>query len=594
MTAEDVSDLGDEPGSPNAEAALGPDDGDGHDVPELVPARMVNEFSYCRRLFFLEWVERRFRDNRDTIDGRYQHRRVDQPGGLAPLPTDDTGLVDGLKAARQVQLSSTELGLVGRVDLLESEEGVAVPVDYKRGSRPPTSDGSYEPERVQLCVIALLLRANGYRCDHGVLYFVESRQRVRVDFDEALVGRTLALLAELRTVAEAEQAPPPLVDSPKCPRCSLVSICLPDETNVLLRRSDRAPRRLTPSNDEGRPLYVRQAGAQLTLDGGRLKVVAPSADGAGAAGRRSFEVVASVRLLDVSQVCLFGNVQITTQALRALFAAEVPTLYLSYGGWLQGVASPPMGKHVELRRRQVIALSHIGLTAARSLVEGKIRNTRTFLRRNGRPAPQATIVSLAELARSAAGATSAASLLGFEGAAARMYFQAFPTMLRPELSLPGAPFSFEGRNRRPPTDAVNCLLSYLYALIVKDLVATCIGVGLDPYIGVYHKIRFGRPALALDLAEEFRPLIGDSVVVNLINNGEIRPADFVVRAGGVGLTEDGRSAVLQSYERRLETEVTHPVFGYTITYRRVFEVQARILAAHLLGELPAYTPMVTR
>lgn len=592
MTGAHVGDVGNEPDPLNVEPELGPDDAAGLDVPDLVPARMVNEFAYCRRLFFLEWVERRFRENRDTVDGRYQHRQVDKPGGAAPLPKDDTGLVDGLRAARQVQLSSTELGLVGRVDLLESEEGVAVPVDYKRGTVPPTADRSYEPERVQLCVIALLLRANGYRCEHGVLYFVESRQRVRVDFDDALVARTLALLAELRSVAEAEQAPPPLVDSPKCPRCSLVSICLPDETNVLLHRSDRKPRRLTPSNEEGRPLYVRQAGAQLTLDGGRLKVVAPSADAGG--GRRSFEVVASVRLLDVSQVCLFGNVQVTTQALRALFAAEVPTLYLSYGGWLQGVASPPMGKHVELRRRQVIALSHIGLTAARSMVEGKIRNSRTFLRRNGRPAPEGTIVSLAEVARSAAQAASAASLLGFEGTAARMYFQAFPAMLRPELSLPGAPFSFEGRNRRPPTDAVNCLLSYLYALIVKDLVATCIGVGLDPYIGVYHRIRFGRPALALDLAEEFRPLIGDSVVVNLINNGEIRPSDFVVRSGGVGLTDDGRKAVLQSYERRLETEVTHPIFGYTITYRRVFEVQARILAAHLLGELPAYTPMVTR
>lgn len=593
MNGADVGELGDEPGLRNVELNFGSGDAATLDAPDLVPARMVNEFAYCRRLFFLEWVERRFRDNRDTVDGRYQHRRVDQPGGAAPLPNDDTGLVDGLRAARQVQLSSTELGLVGRVDLLESEEGVAVPIDYKRGTVPPTADRSYEPERVQLCVIALLLRANGYRCEHGVLYFVESRQRVRVDFDDALVARTLALLAELRTVAEGESAPSPLVDSPKCPRCSLVSICLPDETNVLLHRSDRAPRRLTPSNDEGRPLYVRQAGAQLTLDGGRLKVVAPSAD-SGGGGRRSFEVVASVRLLDVSQVCLFGNVQVTTQALRALFAAEVPTLYLSYGGWLQGVASPPMGKHVELRRRQVIALSHIGLSAARSMVEGKIRNTRTFLRRNGRPAPEGTIVSLAELARSAAKATCAASLLGFEGTAARMYFQAFPTMLKPELSLPGAPFSFEGRNRRPPTDPVNCLLSYLYALIVKDLVATCIGVGLDPYIGVYHRIRFGRPALALDLAEEFRPLIGDSVVVNLINNGEIRTSDFVVRAGGVGLTEDGRTAVLQSYERRLETEVTHPTFGYTITYRRVLEVQARILAAHLLGELPGYTPMVTR
>ncbi len=569
------------------------DDDELGEVPELVPARMVNEFAYCKRLFFLEWVERRFRDNRDTVDGRYQHRRVDQAGGTASSPDEESGLVDGLQAARQVQLSSVELGLVGRVDLLESEDGVAVPVDYKRGTVPATSDRSWEPERVQLCVTALLLRANGYRCDRGVIYFVESRQRVKVLFDDALVTRTLALLSELRTVAEADQAPPPLVDSPKCPRCSLVSICLPDETNTLLERSARPPRRLIPSNDEGRPLYVRRAGSQVTLDGGRLKVVAPSTESS-PSSRRPFEVAASIRLIDVSQVCLFGNVQVTTQALRALFDQEVPTLFLSFGGWLQGVASPPMSKHVELRRRQVIALAQRGLVPARSMVAGKIRNARTLLRRNGRPAPERTVASLAELARSAAEAPSIPSLLGIEGAAARLYFQGFTSMLRPELRLPGAPFSFDGRNRRPPTDAVNCLLSYLYALVVKDLVATCIGVGLDPYIGVYHRIRFGRPALALDLAEEFRPLIGDSVVLNLINNGEVRPSDFVVRAGGVGLTDEGRKAALQAYERRLDIEVTHPVFGYTIAYRRVLEVQARLLAAHLLGELPGYTPMVTR
>lgn len=235
-----------------------------------------------------------------------------------------------------------------------------------------------------------------------------------------------------------------------------------------------------------------------------------------------------------------------------------------------------------------------GFAVARLFVAAKIRNCRTFLRRNGRPAPPETLESLASLVESAGTAQTAATLLGIEGAAARLYFEALPSMLRPQGTLPGAPFAFEGRSRRPPTDPVNCLLSYAYALLVKDLVATVWSVGLDPYLGLYHRPRFGRPALALDLAEEFRPLVGDSVVVNLINNGEIRPSDFVVRAGGVSLTADGRRTVLGAYERRLDVEVTHPVFRYRVTYRRVFEVQARILAAHLLGELPTYTAFTTR
>lgn len=131
-------------------------------------------------------------------------------------------------------------------------------------------------------------------------------------------------------------------------------------------------------------------------------------------------------------------------------------------------------------------------------------------------------------------------------------------------------------------------------MLTRDLVAVCLGVGLDPHLGVYHRSRYGRPALALDLAEEFRPLIADSVVVGLLNNGEISQRDFIRRAGAVSLTSEGRRTVLRAYERRLEVEVTHPVFGYKISYRRVLDVQARLLAAVIVGEIPEYHAMVTR
>jgi len=167
-------------------------------------------------------------------------------------------------------------------------------------------------------------------------------------------------------------------------------------------------------------------------------------------------------------------------------------------------------------------------------------------------------------------------------------------MIRDDKKLPGAGFDFEHRNRRPPRDAVNCLLSFVYGILVKDCTSTLFSVGFDPFLGFYHRPRFGRPALALDLAEEFRPLLGDSVVLNLINNGEVSSSDFIVRAGGVALTADGRKAVMRGYERRLDTKVRHPIFGYKVTYRRVIEVQTRLLGAHLLGEIPEYTAFVTR
>lgn len=131
-------------------------------------------------------------------------------------------------------------------------------------------------------------------------------------------------------------------------------------------------------------------------------------------------------------------------------------------------------------------------------------------------------------------------------------------------------------------------------MLSKDLVAVTLGVGLDPYLGIYHRSRYGRPSLALDLAEEFRPLIADSVVLGLVNNGEIVASDFIRRACAVSLTHGGRRTVLRAYERRLDTEIQHPVFGYRISYRRVLDVQARLLAAVLIGEVPQYMPMVTR
>jgi CRISPR-associated protein Cas1 len=155
-------------------------------------------------------------------------------------------------------------------------------------------------------------------------------------------------------------------------------------------------------------------------------------------------------------------------------------------------------------------------------------------------------------------------------------------------------FDLDGRNRRPPRDPVNALLSLCYALLTKDIAVTLANVGLDPLVGFYHQPRFGRPGLALDLMEELRPLIGDSVVITAINTGAVRRTDFLVYAGGVALEPAGRRRLIQTYERRMDQLVTHPLFGYRLTYRRLLEVQGRLLARVLLGELAHYPSFRTR
>ncbi len=547
------------------------------EIPDAVPARMVNEFAYCKRLFFLEWVQGRFEDNADTVEGRFRHRAVDVEQGRMP-PAEQA---EELRQARSVLVGSERLGLIARADLIELDDGAVVPVDVKRG-RPPLHGPAWEPEMVQLCTVGLILRDNGYRCDEGQLFFAETRERRTIPFDDALIARTITLIQELRLVAAQGDPPPPLVDSPKCPRCSLVGICLPDETNVLAGRLTHPPRRLTPRDSAARPVYVTEQGATVGLAGGRLEI------------RKDRQVLQEVRLLDVSQLNVYGQVQVTTGLLAELFAREVPVLWFSHGGWFRGLAQGLPSKHVELRRRQVVVAAQGGLEVARRCVAGKIRNSRTLLMRNSRDRQVSVVASLKDLASDAQTAETVPSLLGIEGAAARLYFGAFSSMLKGDGSLPGGAFSFERRNRRPPTDAVNALLSYLYALLTKELTVITAAVGFDPFIGFYHRPRFGRPALALDLAEEFRAIIADSVAITLVNNGEVKPSDFLTRAGGVALTASGRRSVISAYERRLDTEVTHPIFGYRVTYRRVLEVQARLLAAYLLGEVPEYVPFTTR
>ncbi len=545
------------------------------DLPELVPARMLNEYAYCPRLFFLEWVDSLWAPNADTAEGERRHRRADAGGGAAPLP--DEGV---LKAARSVELASERLGITAKLDLVEGAGGTVVPVDLKKG-RPTREGEPWEADAVQVCAQILLLRDHGYACERGELFYAETRQRVPVEPTPELVARTLGVVQQARSAALRLVPPPPLESSPKCPRCSLVGICLPDEVNLLARRSGDRPRRLIAADPDAVPLYVAEQGAVVGVSGGRVTV------------SRHREELAAMRLIDVLHVCAYGNVQVTAQAMRTLFDRDVDVFHFSYGGWLLGVTTGLPSKNVQLRIRQATAAARGQFGAPRGMIAGKIRNCRVLLRRNGGDQVERAVGQLGELARRAEEASGPAELLGIEGAAARLYFDAFPALIGRAAELPGPAYSGL-RNRRPPTDAVNCLLSFTYGLLTKELTAACLMVGFDPYIGLYHRPRFGRPALALDLAEEFRPLLADSTVLTLINNREVAPSDFLVRAGAVTLTAAGRKAVIRAWERRMATTVRHPMFGYSVSYRRAVELQARILAAHLTGELAEYAPMVTR
>ncbi|MEW6166840.1 MAG: CRISPR-associated endonuclease Cas1 [Pseudomonadota bacterium] len=549
----------------------------------LLPARMINEYVYCPRLSYLEWVQGEWADSSDTVEGRYRHRRVDTPGGALPSPEEaDAG---ERIHARSITVSSNRLGLIARMDLIEVEDGRVQPVDYKRGKRPHVARGAYDPERVQLCVQGLLLEDQGYTCDSGVLYFAQSRERVAVPFDAELRDLTLSAIHGLRGIALGGRIPAPLEDSPKCPRCSLVGICLPDEVNFL-KRQETPPRPLAVGIAESLPVYVQANKAKVAKDGENLEITVDE------------KLVARPRLAEVSQVVLQGNVYMTTPTLHELMRREIPVVWQSFGGWFLGYTAGVGHKNVELRIAQHRAAEDqtVCLALAKGWVRAKLVNSRVMLRRNwrGEQPVEPLLDQLDHAIKTAVRARSLAELLGIEGNGASIYFGAFANLLKRDPGAASFSFDFTQRNRRPPADPVNALLSFAYSMLTRSFTVTAASVGFDAYRGFYHQPRYGRPALALDMMEPFRPLIADSAVIQAINNGEIRPTDFVGGAGRVNLSEEGRKRFIGTFERRLAHEITHPLFGYKVSYRRLIELQLRLLSRFLLGELPENPNFTTR
>ncbi|HEY1244399.1 MAG TPA: CRISPR-associated endonuclease Cas1 [Hyphomicrobiaceae bacterium] len=552
------------------------------DETPLVPVRMVNEWVYCPRLAFLEWVDGEWADSGDTEEGRRVHVRVDAGGGRLP-PADETEEKPDF-TARSVTLASERLGIIARMDVVEGEDGSVTPVDTKKGRRPHVAEGAYEPERVQVCAQALILEDAGYRVNEGAIWYAGSRERVRIALDETLRARTRAAISELRLTAAAHRLPPPLVDSPKCARCSLAGICLPDE--VAFFRRGLAPRPLNPSAGTALPLYVQQPGARVSKSGETLVV---EADGS----------KTEVPIGEVSELVLHGPVSLTTPAVGALLRQEIPITYASGGGWVLGHTVSTGHRNVRLRMAQYRAAfdERRSLAFARSLVTAKIRNARVFLRRNFKTGNAAerdgTLEALSRLADRAVHVATVSGLLGIEGEAAARYFRLFATMFG-EAARDFPAFAFEKRTRRPPADPVNAMLSLGYTLLTRTWHTVLSAVGFDPYLGFYHRPRFGRPALALDMMEPFRPILADSTVIQVVNNGEVKADAFVVAGPAVNLKPHARRAFIAAYERRLQQEVTHPVFGYRVSARRLLEVQARLLARYLDGEIEEYPHYLVR
>jgi CRISP-associated protein Cas1 len=583
-----------------------------------MPVRRLHNFIYCPRLFYFQWVENIFQENADTIAGRHVHRNVDAPSRLDD--PKELGLPEGSRL-RSLRLESESLGLIGVVDIVEGGPDGAEIIDYKKGSARRDAEGervAKEPDAVQVAAHALLLREHGVEATHGAIYYAADKRRVPVEFTDELFAKVHNTLKVARAVAASGRCPPPLKNDPRCLYCSAYPICLPNETlwwsrkrrpiepenqiqfGFITQTEDDVRDRILealdfaaesgkgsptlepprPEHDDGEVLVVQTPGAQIGQRGEQLVVSVKGEESRKVPGQQ------------VRAIYCYGAVQMTAQAVETCLDLGIDVSYFSPAGRFIGLLRGLPASGVDARRGQyrLFELPGVRLELAREVIRAKIHNQRVMLMRNGNVSER-ELKLMAGFRDATGSAREITELLGIEGNAAAIYFEQFESMLKQREEFK---FDWRGRNRRPPRDPVNSLLSLGYSMLAKELTGVCHSVGLDPFLGFMHQPRYGRPALALDLMEEFRPLIADSVVISLLNRGELGPEDFIKSANGTFLNSAGRKRFWEAWFRRCDTEVSHPEFQYKMAYRRMLEVQGRQLWRFVRGEATAYHGFTTR
>ncbi len=336
-------------------------------------------------------------------------------------------------------------------------------------------------------------------------------------------------------------------------------------------------------------LYVTTRGASLRRDHRTIRVFVEN------------QCKLTLPIHGLESIVLFGQQHVTPAALQLCAEQDVAVCFLTESGRLLSRVSAVGSGNVLLRRTQFrwADLPENCSAVARCLVAGKVQNARNMLLRGAREAAEESDkLALDAASRHLAGVlpnlesnADVDAIRGHEGDAARVYFEAFPALIRQQRE----EFRMNGRNRRPPRDPVNALLSFVYALLLNDCISALSTAGLDPEVGFLHVDRPGRPGLALDLMEEFRHLLADRLVLTLINRQQVRASGFVVSEGGsVQMDDATRKAVLASWQQRKKEEVTHPLLEQKVPVGRLPFLQARILARHLRGDLPSYVPCILK
>lgn len=547
----------------------------------LVRVMALHALSYCERLFYLEEVEEIRVADANVYAGRRLHDDL--------LPEDDE-----TPERRSYELSSPAWGIFGKVDAVRRRNGQWVVYEHKRG-RCRRGSGKHKEkqplawpsDRLQAVAYAVLLEEElGAPVPEARVRYHRDNVTAFVSVDDDAKAELRQAINRARELRRTTRRPPVHENERVCASCSLKVVCLPEEERLAeIDETGGSSGQATislktpaffPSNREGQTLHVVSQKAQVSRSGDTL--VVRHEDGQ--------KQSVPARLLD--SVLLHGHAQMTTQAIHLCAHHGIGVQWLTAGGKFAAGTAASFGR-VQQRLRQYEALADEAFCVdlARRLVQAKIESQLRYLLRGTRGNDEARVASqnsldrIREVVRKLAAASSADTLRGLEGGAAKAYFAALPNLLGGQVS---DELHFSGRTKRPPRDRFNCLLGFGYALLQSAVTRAVLAVGLEPALGFYHRPRSAAHPLVLDLMELFRVPLWDMVLIGSLNRGQWDPEeDFERRPGHVWLSEEGRKKALSLFEQRLEESHKHPHTGQPLSYARIIELESRLLEKEWTG-----------
>ncbi len=541
----------------------------------IINVSALQALFYCPRQFYLQEVEGIHTPNAEVYSGLRLHTELERDGG---------------DAWDHYVLENTDLGICGKVDALKTESGQVIPYEHKKGRcfRGNNNEAQAWPgDRIQVLAYALLLEAElGKVVPEGRIRYHADNVLVHVLLDASAREEVKAAIAQAQQLQISTTRPPVTTNENLCTRCSVAEACLPEATRLTQGNSEQ-PLRLFPQDDERQIIHVTEAGTSIGKSGEQIKI--SKRDG----------TTSLLPSRQVGQLVLHGYVQISTQAMYFCADQSIGVHFISGRGRYIGSFDTRQG-NVQRRIQQYQGLTRPDqcLQLARQLVTCRGQSQRKFLMRGQRNSPTSNpaladaIEQMQRTLTQVPKAESLSSLLGLEGNLAAIYFKALPQLIADNTA---SAFQFSGRNRRPPKDRFNAMLGFGYALLLKDIMNAILTVGLEPSLGFYHQPQRQAPPLALDLMEIFRVPLVDMPIMAAINRNQWDPdTDFDITGEQVWLNDSGRRKFIGMYERRKEETWKHPVVQHSLTYRRLMELEVRLLEKEWLGEGGLFAQLVLR